>query len=111
MHLQIYESVCLLLKNLFSYPCSSSSIDSTEIFIQDLSKRAIVTAEAMLTKYQEKISLEKQKILKNQAKFKKQPTVDQVMIAIENREMNMIERSQYKTKQLLKCLQPTTTMN
>ncbi len=47
---------------------------------------------------------EKQKILNNKEKFKKPPSVDTIIIVIESRQLNMIQRAQYNIEQQIKFL-------
>ncbi len=48
--------------------------------------------------------MKKKKILNNQEKFKKPPTVDTIITVIENRQLNMVQRAQYNIEQTLKTI-------
>jgi hypothetical protein len=52
----------------------------------------------------QKVIDEKQKILHNRDKFEKPPSVDTIITSIENRQINMIQRTQYNIEQQLKTL-------
>jgi hypothetical protein len=73
-------------------------------FVQDSIQQTISTAEEMAQSYQQKSNQEKQKILNNQEKFKKPPTVNSIITAIENRQINMVQRAQHNINQQLKSL-------
>ncbi|CAF1459883.1 unnamed protein product [Adineta steineri] len=78
--------------------------NSIDQFIEDIIMKTISTAETIGENYVQKVNNEKQKLLNNQEKFKKPPTVDSVITAIENRQLNMIQRAQYNVKQILKTI-------
>ncbi|CAF4199114.1 unnamed protein product [Adineta steineri] len=78
--------------------------NSIDQFIEDIIMKTISTAETIAENYAEKVNNEKQKVLNNQEKFKKPPTVDSVITAIENRQLNMIQRAQYNIEQILKTI-------
>ncbi|CAF1588554.1 unnamed protein product, partial [Adineta steineri] len=67
--------------------------NSIDQFIEDIVMKTISTAETIVENYVQKVNNEKQKVLNNQEKFKKPPTVDSVITAIENRQLNMIQRA------------------
>jgi hypothetical protein len=73
-------------------------------FVQDSIQQTISTAEEMAQSYQQKSNQEKQKILNNQEKFKKPPTVNSIITAIENRQINMVQRAQHNINQQLKSI-------
>jgi hypothetical protein len=77
-------------------------------FLEDLIETTICTAEIVAHQYGQKVKDEKRKILKNQDKFKKTPTVVSVITAIENRQLNMIQSAQYNLDQVLKSLFSTS---
>jgi hypothetical protein len=52
----------------------------------------------------QKVIDEKQKILHNRDKFEKPLSVDTIITSIENRQINMIQRTQYNIEQQLKTL-------
>jgi hypothetical protein len=76
-------------------------------FIEDLTKQTISTAEAIAQGYMQKVNDEKRKILNNQEKFQKPPSVATIITAIENRQMNMVQRAQYNIEQQLKSFSST----
>ncbi|CAF1427977.1 unnamed protein product [Adineta steineri] len=78
--------------------------NSIDQFIEDIIMKTISTAETIVENYVQKVNNEKQKVLNNQEKFKKPPTVDSVITAIENRQLNMIQRAQYNVEQILKTI-------
>ncbi|CAF1336678.1 unnamed protein product [Adineta steineri] len=78
--------------------------NSIDQFIEDIIMKTISTAETIAENYVEKVNNEKQKLSNNQEKFKKPPTVDSVITAIENRQLNMIQRAQYNIEQILKTI-------
>jgi hypothetical protein len=77
------------------------------IKIEDLTKQMISTAEAIAQGYTQKVNDEKRKILNNQEKFQKPPSVATIITAIENRQMNMVQRAQYNIEQQLKSFSST----
>lgn len=99
---------------MFDQQLSVSTINSTnstvtsitDKFIQLVAQQTISSAEIIAQEYLQKVIDEKQKILNNQGKFKKSPTVHTVITSIENRQLNMIHRAQYNTEQQLKILLP-----
>jgi len=78
---------------------STTSIDT---FINDTAQQAISSAETIAQGYLQKANDEKQKILSNRDKFKNLPSVDTIVMAIENRQVNMVQRAQYNIQQQLK---------
>ncbi|UJR12882.1 hypothetical protein I4U23_017056 [Adineta vaga] len=86
-------------------------INSSHQFIENQIAETISTAQSYLKKHTEKVNDEKQKVLNNQEKFKIPPSVDTIMNAIENRQLNMIQRAQYNLQQTLKILFPTNNIN
>nr|ACD54684.1 unknown [Adineta vaga] len=90
---------------------STTSIEAHSInqFINDIIQETIYHAEAFCEVCIQKVNDEKQKLLKNQEKFTKPPIVDTIVIAIENRQINMIQCGQFNLEQTLKILFPTTT--
>jgi hypothetical protein len=79
-----------------------SSTTSIDTFINDTAHQAISNAETIAQGYLQKANDEKQKILSNRDKFKKLPSVDTVVMAIEDRQVNMVQRAQYNIQQQLK---------
>jgi hypothetical protein len=79
-----------------------SSTISIDKFINDITQQAISNAQTIAQGYLQKANDEKQKILRNRDKFKKPPSIDIVIAAIENRQMNMVQRAQYNIEQQLK---------
>ena len=88
-------------KQLSSTNNQTNSIDQ---FIEDITKETISTAETIAEHYVQKVNDEKTKILNNQEKFKKPPTVDTIITAIENRQLNMVQRAQSNIEQTLKAI-------
>ncbi|CAF4137034.1 unnamed protein product [Adineta steineri] len=78
--------------------------NSIDQFIEDIIMKTIYTAETIAENYVQKVNNERQKVLNNQEKFKKPPTVDSVITAIENRQLNMVESAQYNIEQILKTI-------
>ncbi len=73
-------------------------------FIEYLAQQTISIAEKIAQHYIEKVNDEKKKILNNREKFKKPPTVDTIITAIENRQINMVQRAQCNIEQTLKSV-------
>ena len=61
-------------------------------------------AEQIAQSYIEQANNEKQKLLNNRHKFKKPPTVEEVIIAIENCQNNMVKRATYHTQPKMQIL-------
>jgi hypothetical protein len=78
--------------------------NSIDQFIEHIMKQTISTAEIIAERYVQKVTDEKKKILNNQEKFKKPPTVDTIITVIENRQLNMVQRAQYTIEQTLKTI-------
>ncbi len=92
---------------IFDKQLSSTAILSTnsvDQFIEDITKQTIFAVETITEYYIQKVKDEKTKILNNREKFKKPPTVDTIITAIENRQMNMIQCAQYNIEQILKIV-------
>jgi hypothetical protein len=83
---------------------TNNQTNSTDQFIEDITKHTICTAETIAEYYVQKVNNEKTKLLKNQEKFKKPPTVDTTITAIENRQLNMVQRAQYNIEQTFKAI-------
>lgn len=73
-------------------------------FRRDLVEQTISTSEKIAQRYLDQIHANQEKILKNAIKFKKPPTVNTVTVAIENRRLNMVQRTNYNIEQTLKIL-------
>jgi len=92
---------------IFDKQLSSTTVLSTnsvDQFIEDITKQTISAVETITEHYIQKVKDEKTKILNNREKFKKPPTVDTIITAIENRQMNMTQRAQYNIEQILKIV-------
>lgn len=107
---KLTEIVTNLIFNqwLLSTTCSTEhEATSTSKFIEDLAQRVISTAEAIAQLYLQKANDDKKKILCNGNKFKKPPTVNIVVTAIESRQVNIIQRAQFNIEQQLKSYFPS----
>ena len=78
--------------------------DSIDQFIENTVQQTISKAEIIANFYVQKVNDTKKKILNNAEKFKEPPTVDTIIAAIENRQLNMIQRAQYNIEQTLKTI-------
>ncbi|CAF1491610.1 unnamed protein product, partial [Rotaria sordida] len=78
-----------------------NKMKSIHTFINNLAIRTISVAEEIAHTYFQKAINEKIKILNNGKKFKKLPTVDTIITAIENRRINMVHRAQYNIARIL----------
>jgi hypothetical protein len=96
----------LILNKQLSSTTNSAEHETTSNakFVQDSIQQTISTAEEIAQSYQQKSNHEKQKIVNNQEKFKKPPTVNSIITAIENRQINMVQRAQHNINQQLKSL-------
>ncbi|CAF3387411.1 unnamed protein product [Rotaria socialis] len=87
---------------------SMSTIIVNEIPLKQLvfesMNEAVIIVEKNIQAYIEIATAEKTKILSQQNKFNKLPTVETVMNAIENRQRNMVQRAQYCMEQKIKIL-------
>ncbi|CAM4978506.1 unnamed protein product [Rotaria socialis] len=87
---------------------SMSTIIVNEIPLKQLvfesMNEAVIIVEKNIQAYIEIATAEKTKILSQQNKFNKLPTVETVMNAIENRQRNMVQRAQYHMEQKMKIL-------
>jgi hypothetical protein len=83
---------------------TNNGTNPTDQFIENLTQQTISTAEKIAQHYVEKVNNEKKKILNNREKFKKPPTIDNIIIGIENRQMNMVQRAQCNIEQTLKSV-------
>ncbi|CAF1394546.1 unnamed protein product [Rotaria sordida] len=101
----------ILINLLFDKQCLSTihvtmnKMKSTHTFINDLAIRTISVAEEIAQTYLQKAIDEKTKILNNGKKFKKLPTVDTIITAIENRQTNMVHRAQYNIARILHIIE------
>jgi hypothetical protein len=80
------------------------SLNITDRFIHDLSVETLSKAEQIAQSYSQQVNYEKQKLLNNRHTFKKSPTVDEVIMAIENRQNNMVQRAKYNTEQKIQII-------
>ena len=97
----------LIFDKQFSSTTATSVNDDTysiEKIIESIAKQTISTAEAITQQYVQTVTDQKAKILHNHEKFKKPPTVDIILDAIENRQINMIQRVEYNITQQTKYL-------
>ncbi len=97
----------IIFDKQFSSTTATSVIDetcSTEKFIDTIAQQTISTAEAIAQQYVQTVNDQKQKILHNREKFKKPPSVDVILDAIENRQINMVQRVEYNIAQQTKYL-------
>ncbi|CAF1372343.1 unnamed protein product [Rotaria sordida] len=101
----------ILINLLFDKQCLSTihvtmnKMKSIHTFINDLAIRTISVAEEIAQTYLQKAIDEKTKILNNGKKFKKLPTVDTIITAIENRQTNMVHRAQYNIARILHIIE------
>jgi hypothetical protein len=96
----------LIFDKVLSLPTSTADItinqtETIETFINDLALRTIFLAEEIAQSYVEKVNNEKTKLLNNGKKFQRPLVSDTIISAIENRQINMIQRAQYNIEQLL----------
>ena len=84
--------------------CINDETGSIETFIETITQQTISTAEAIAEQYVQEANHRKQTILNNREKFKNPPTVDTIVDAIENRQINMIQRVQFYVEHQMKAL-------
>ncbi len=73
-------------------------------FIEYFTQQTTSSAEKIAQCYADKVNDAKKKILNNREKLKKPPTVDKIITAIENRQVNMVQRAQYNIEQTLNII-------
>ncbi|CAF1516073.1 unnamed protein product [Adineta ricciae] len=95
---EIFTNV-ILNERIFSF---SSGCHST---LPRKQNEATITAiELGIAKYADKVRDQKEKLLNNQDKFTKPPSVTLVFDAIKHREMNMAQRAQFKIEHTIRIL-------
>ncbi|CAF3189383.1 unnamed protein product [Rotaria socialis] len=106
---KINELFTLILTNkvLFN-TLSTTHIDTMLLkeLVSESMNETILLIEKNIQIYNEAANVEKTKILNQKHKFKKLPTVENVLEAIGNRQQNMIECIRYHTEQTIKIIFP-----
>ena len=98
----------ILTNNTLLNSMSTTNLNelSSKQLISNSMNEAIVFIEKNIQACIEVATNEKHKILNQKYKFKKLPTVESVMKAIEDRQQNMIQRIQYHIEQTMKIVFP-----
>ena len=84
--------------------CISDETCSIEKEIETITQQTMSIAEAIAQQYIQKANHHKQKILNNREKVKKPPTVDTLIDAKENRQINIIQRVPCTVEHQVKAL-------
>ncbi|CAF1688110.1 unnamed protein product, partial [Adineta ricciae] len=73
-------------------------------FLENKIQATITATELGIAKYADKVRDQKEKLLNNQDKFTKPPSVTLVFDAIKHRAMNMAQRAQFKIEHTIRIL-------